>query len=111
MFKIGQKVVCKTYTENGNLKQGEIYTVVAVNNCYNCSKQRVDVGVDDSKFRRATCSCGATHFETNFYGAWRFEPLKYDIIPNSEIIKEMIIERSDVPIKEPKKVKKVVENI
>ena len=28
-----------------------------------------------------------------------------DIVPNSEIIKEIITERSDVPIKEPKRVK------
>ena len=46
------------------------------------------------------CKCGAT-VGSDEYLASRFEPLKYDLISNMDIIKEMVPERLDVPEKEP----------
>lgn len=88
MFKIGQKVVCVNDkirhidSPLGNLKKNKIYTVA-----------KIEVGCLWLEEIKAPA--------TGHYYKDRFMPLKYDIISNKEIIKAIIIEKSDLPIKEP----------
>lgn len=99
MFKIGQKVVCKNTDEFKNstprgIEKGKIYTIEAVSKC-DCGKEVLHLqGV--IKLQRW---CGLldtyTGFSASFY-SYRFEILKYDIISNFEITKEIIDEKSDV---------------
>jgi hypothetical protein len=106
MFKIGQKVVCKNAKSTIGLVQDKVYSVIEIFTCPKCGL--VSLVVHDGNYCTGTrCDCGQYSTDGfNFYRPDRFEPLKYDLIDNMDIIKEMIPERSDVPIKEPKRVKK-----
>ena len=86
MFKIGQKVVCIDATGSDNLIKNEIYTIKDFwfdNNGNACLLEEAEPNIG--------------HYA--FYPK-RFKPLKYDLISNKEIIKEMVTEKLDIPIKE-----------
>jgi hypothetical protein len=84
MFKIGQKVVCKAENPQKTIKNGRIYTVTEID---------YDGAI---RVKEAEPS-----YPYSWFWQWRFEPIKYEIISNKEIIKEIITEKSDLPIKEP----------
>lgn len=87
MFKIGQKVVCVNAEGSQNLIKNEIYTV---KKCWDDGTGGALL-IDEAE---------PNHGHYAFY-PHRFRPLKYEIISNKEIIKEVITEKSDMPIKEP----------
>lgn len=95
MFKIGQKVVCVRDTNlksNSYVKKGEIYTILSN-----------EIGGDgNAVVLLEETDNGSYNGYPYFYGynPNRFVPLNCEIISNKEIIKEMITEKSDLPIKE-----------
>lgn len=111
MFKIGQKVVCKSLkTVNdgypfGISKDG-VYTVLGYYKCKNCGQKFLLLNAHSHSSKWCGKCDKPNMLPDNAFWEWRFEPIKYALIDNMEIIKEIITERSDVPIKEPKPVKK-----
>jgi hypothetical protein len=104
MFKIGQKVVCKntdTFVTGApyGIEKGKIYTVIDI---YQCACGRTVLELDEAPAMQRWCCY--TNKDVGFnagYYAYRFEPLKYDLISNKDIIKNSIFEKSDLPVKEP----------
>lgn len=95
-FKIGQKVVCVN-TKNINpyttVKEGNIYTIIDI------------VDANDGKGLILDTEENGNEFGFPFFWGYnpkRFEPLKYDIVDNKEIINNIIEEKSDIPLKEHK---------
>jgi len=89
MFKLGQKVVCKDVIGSIGLIKNKIYTIRAI--C-DSKKQIGQRGLILEETSPPSRYIG--------YKIERFEPLKYDIIPNKDIIKEVVDEKADVEIKE-----------
>lgn len=107
MFKIGQKVVCKSLhkfndgTPHG-IEKGKIYTVEGYCNCNCCGATFVLLTEGHSYSEKWCGKCDKPNMlPDNAFFDWRFEPIKYEIISNKEFIKEVITEKSDLPIKEP----------
>lgn len=105
MFKIGQKVVCKNIDDFKTsapygIEKGKVYTITSVCKCV-CGKTALELDEAPTMERW----CGYTNeyigYSASFY-AYRFELVKYDLISNKEIIKNIITEKSDFTIKEPK---------
>ena len=95
MFKIGQKVVCKDVSNSSQystIKLGSIYTILDIVTSGSGPALILDTEENGQMY-------GFPFFWG--YRPDRFEPLKYDLISNMDIIKEMIPERLDVPEKEP----------
>jgi hypothetical protein len=89
MFKIGQKVVCVSSFEElrkiwgfSYPKVGEIVEVLSI---------RKHHAVDDYLISITGLECEVC--------ASRFKPLQYDVFSNEEIIREIITERLEKPIK------------
>ena len=103
MFKIGQKVICKDlrcwWGFPFGIEKGGIYEVENVIKCKCGETHLLLYGIDTGGLK--VCSCNNDNLPTNSFLAWRFEPIKYDLISNKDVIKEMIVEKSDLPIKEP----------
>ena len=107
---IGQKVICIDDLGAPEIKKGEIYTIKHLDQCPDCGANglilnfqiRHDIS-DGAKYYCAKCGYVFIPDGYESYNVNRFRPLQYDIIPNSEIIKEQSLEKSDIPIKEPKK--------
>jgi phage FluMu protein Com len=107
MFKAGQKVVCKNTSENIKfntiprcIKKEVIYEITDILKCPKCNK--LILSISNTPYlhkwcRNCNCDLGFNHY----YHSWRFEPIKYNLISNKEIIKELITEKSDLLIKEP----------
>lgn len=110
MFKIGQKVVCKDNSECPELIVGKIYIVHNIDICPACGAVGIFISPPKSnKEAIGICKCCGTFApcqDCQDYRASRFEPLKYDLISNKDIIKEMVPERLDVPEKEPAELQK-----
>jgi hypothetical protein len=107
IFKVGQKVVCiddlvtKIYTREkiNILKNGKVYIITHINYCSKCNREPLQLkGVYLPL--KILCICGTRINETSFRSD-RFRPLQsdYNIISNKDIIKEIIKEKSDIPIK------------
>ena len=107
MFKIGEKVVCKDTSENvqfnstpRGIKKGVIYEITGISKCPKCND--TFLSLSETPYLHKWCGkCDCDLGTNNYYHSWRFELIKYDLISNKEIIKEMIVEKSDLPIKEP----------
>lgn len=104
MFKIGQKVVCKQDNKYNfgyphGITKGEIYTIAEITNCPNCNS--LLLGLVEVLPLRKWCGKCNTDLKTNsYYHASRFEPLKYDLLDNKDIISELIEEKADIKISE-----------
>ena len=95
MFKIGQKVVCistKNISPYATIKEGECYTILGFADAADCKSLILD-----------TENNGEPYGYPYFYGynPKRFKPLEYKIISNKEILKNVVVEKSDLPIYEP----------
>ena len=96
MFKIGQKVICIEDDSNYSpsyLKNNNIYTIKNIVKACNGTALLLEEIYNGNQYRDLA----------DFWG-WnpkRFEVLRYEIISNKEILKEIIIEKLDLPIKEP----------
>ncbi len=108
MFKIGQKVVCKSLkTPMGGtpfgIKLGKIYVIEKIINCPFCNKELLCLVGVNSLSKKFCSGCDNLTQWSNIFSSWRFEPLKYDLIPNklivAEIIKEKIDTETTIPIK------------
>lgn len=102
MFKIGQKVVCKnnkgTYPK---LDNNGIYTISSFNNCPGCGVSMVELVEIVSSYYTTECTkCGKNFESFAVYRTDRFEPLKYDLLDNKDIISELIEEKADIKIPE-----------
>jgi hypothetical protein len=105
MFKIGQKVVCKNSIQTfPKLVSNKIYTVRSIHKCTNCGDTCLELEEIISTYisRGTICSnCNQLYFPDEIqYRASRFEPLKYDLLDNKDIISELIEERADIKIPE-----------
>ncbi len=104
MFKIGQKVVCKTLKPSlpdgvtSGIEVGKIYQIESKLTCSCGGKHLLLKGIDTGSSHLCKCE---NSLPSNAYFEWRFEPLKFGLISNAEIIKEIISEKSDLPLKEP----------
>ena len=105
MFKIGQKVVCKDNSGCPELTINKIYTIYAIDRCPYCKiigLELEEVGEGDGS-KLGECICGKI-FETDGdkegFKSTRFEPLKYDLLDNKDIISELIKERADIKVPE-----------
>jgi hypothetical protein len=107
MFKIGQKVVCKKAQKGASgipygIKEGNVYTIEAFVSCKCCNEKALVLIEATSSSKKNCPKCLAVGiFPNNAFVEWRFEPLKYDIIPNKLVIQEQIEERADIPTLEP----------
>jgi len=106
IFKVGQKVVCKnvdgfmcgTYNPE-QIEKGKIYTIKSINKCI-CGRTLLEL----DEVQPTNRYCGHTTIPIGFnacFYAFRFELLKYDIVSNKEIIKEIITEKLDLYIESP----------
>ena len=106
MFKIGQKVVCKSLKTRVSgtpfgIKLGKIYVIEQIINCPICNEELLClVGVDTLSKKYCSGCYNLTQW-SNTFSSWRFEPLKYDLIPNKLIIAEIIKEKIDTETKIP----------
>ena len=108
MFKIGQKVVCKDNSSCPELTINKIYTITFIESCPHCGKAALELEEIGDKVINKTgwcfcSSCSNLHFTDQnkvAYFAYRFEPLKYDLLDNKDIISELIEERADIKIPE-----------
>lgn len=103
MFKMGQKVVCKDASNNGRLIKGKIYTIDGMVKCDCGSINLLLLEFKSESWRLKWCNeCSrVTSMPGNAFLSWRFESLKYDIVSNKEVLKEIIVEKLDISIKEP----------
>lgn len=101
MFKIGQKVVCKSLktTISGTpfgIKLGKIYVIEKIINCPICNEEFLCLVGVDTFYQKHCSSCDNLTPWSNIFSSWRFEPLKYNFISNRLIIAEIIKERIDI---------------
>lgn len=106
MFKIGQKVICKDVSRNiqfgttpRGIQMGHIYEITKISKCPCCNSELLELS-NTPTLNKWCGKCDNHLGYNNFYHSWRFELIKYEIISNMEIIKEIISERSDITIKE-----------
>lgn len=97
MFKIGQKVVCKDASNQVNnfkilnyVSKGKVYTIREIKEFSN------ETGLIFEEFVHGYHWNG----EEAGFRASRFEPLKYDLLDNKDIISELVKERADIKIPE-----------
>ena len=103
MFEIGQKVVCKDNSGCIDLKRNNIYTITGVTKCPCCGKECLELEeISLYGFFIINCSnCGKEYKDiSSHYLSSRFEPLKYDLLDNMNIISELIEERADIKVPE-----------
>jgi len=101
MFKIGQKVVCIDNSGCQELLKNEIYTVDDLNICPNCGNYSINLNISVIDNRKSRCNRCFNIFEGVKFATYkpeRFVSVQYAIISNKEIIKEIIPEKSDLPI-------------
>lgn len=95
MFKKGDKVICKDISYNikfnsipRGITKGKIYTILKVTNCKCC-------GIEDIELEEVIALekwCGKCDDYKGFvkaYHSFRFEKIKYDIISNKELVKNI----------------------
>ena len=104
MFKIGQRVVCKetrsyNFGQPNGITKGEIYTIAGITNCPNCNSLLLEL-VEVLPMRKWCGECDKDLKTNSYYHASRFEPLKYDLLDNKDIISEIIEEKADIKIPE-----------
>jgi len=101
-FKIGQKIVCidaKSYRGfNTHLIKDKIYTIHLLLQC-SCGSKKLIVVENLHIGGVGSCACDERYYGVR-HRLRRFEPLKYDIISNKEVIEEIVEEVIDVPVKE-----------
>jgi hypothetical protein len=102
MFKIGQKVVCKTvecfWGIPFGIVKGQIYEIENIIKCPGCGSEMLLLNTHS--FSNKSCKCGYSKLPDNSFHSWRFEPLKYDLLDNKDIISELIEERADIKVPE-----------
>jgi hypothetical protein len=102
MFRVGQKVVCIKSHSQGFVTKGKIYTINHIEICPICGIVAFDVGISISELRYlmgTKCHCSYKFPIGDIYvNSELFAPIQYDIISNSEVIKEIIEEKLDSPI-------------
>lgn len=103
MFKIGQRIVCKDASGRNSLIKGKIYTIDSFGFCSECGIKNVYLK-EIKVYTQCLCNCGEISVGPASCHLYRFEPLKYDLISNKDVIKEIIEEKQDVEIKEPVKI-------
>ncbi len=98
---IGQKVICIT-TKHPYLQKGKIYTIYNILKC-KCGSISFHVGIaipkNIVKFECAFCSYIEAPIQHIWSNSKFFCPLEWDIISNTEIIKESVPEKLDTPEK------------
>lgn len=101
-IKIGDYVICINAKAPCNfeieIKQGEVYKVVGKSKCTGCGQNLFLLeGIKDGPDK--TCIvCGSTGLGEGYFLSFRFEPFKYNILSNKEILKNMINEKHDSKI-------------
>ncbi len=105
MWYIGQKVICVKARLNIPIKEGKIYTIIGIYEC-SCGRIKLDIGETVGMISMGTrCDCGKCIFTFIWhFDSCRFCPIDSYLIPNKEIIGNLIEERQDIQIKEPQKV-------
>lgn len=92
MFRVGQRIICRRDDTNyipSYLVHGEIYTISGIierKKGYSLLLDEVYNGDRD-------------YVVSDFWG-WnpeRFAPIVYEIISNKEVLREMVVERLDIP--------------
>ncbi len=108
-MKPGDRIVCVSApsSECGEVfvKKGTVYLLLGIIPCLKCDHVWFDVGVRPSgDFQR----CGMCTYPSKFPGhtVWisreLFRPIEYNSA-HSELLKEVVEEKLDIPIKEPQK--------
>jgi hypothetical protein len=105
MFKIGQKVVCKNGTGTvPRIYSNKIYTVSGITRCTGCGAECLELEEtlqNSFKFKVKCGKCNEIYISNDAnYLSSRFEPLKYDLLDNKDIISELIEERADIKVPE-----------
>lgn len=93
-------------------KKGEVYEIEEIYQCPNCKTIALIFTFSQSWIKGQISNCGVCGFKTtdttskSGYNSIGFRPLQWDIISNTDIIKENIPEKLDAPekIKEPTKI-------
>lgn len=114
-FKVGQKVVCKNNRSKlgiiKELTEGKVYTVESVSYCSSCNGETLSLcelhgqveypGLNWMICGNDNCEHPFFIYENFSFMSWRFEPLKFDLLSNKEIIETIIKETVDVPLLVP----------
>ena len=98
-MKTGDRVVCVRGDDTINLKTGVIYTVLEIGDMPCCGRRYMRVNSTQYGDFQA-CGCGAINTNKFGYDYRRFSPFEYNSA-HGELIKEIAIEKLDIPIKEP----------
>ena len=96
MFKVGQRIVCKDSSGLNPLVKGIIYTVDTFGYCPECGLKCVIL----NEIRGSVsilCDCGKTYVGDAMLRMSRFEPLKYDLISNKDVIKAPVDSSQIIP--------------
>ncbi len=108
-MKTGEKIVCVRSHSARAVIKGQIYTIIGLMECPGCKKVMFDVGVI-AHFMVWYCGGprGGCGVEINPHGIWwldaiLFAPIAYNSATEELANKEIVEEKSDIPVKIPEK--------
>lgn len=100
MAKIGDKVVCIRTHSEALVVKGKIYTVFDITKCPTCGQAfyRLEELPPDIGTHCDKCFRVVSH-GYNVFSTWLFRPIDYPKLSYSDIAKQNVEERLDIPVK------------